>query len=437
MHSLRLSLLALSVAALASAQTTFNATGTIQTYTVPPGVVQIQIDAAGAQGGEGHAVAGGKGARLVANFTVTPGETLNVVVGGSGGNGVNKGGGGGGSFVYRTATQAGLLIAAAGGGGSAGSSAGSDGDAMSAASDGVHNPGSAGSGGNGGAFGNAGGGGGLLTDGGGSGGQALANGAAGGTGAEGSNGGFGGGGGGAGRANQAGGGGGGYNGGGGGAVDLVNSPFDGGGGGGGSYSASSTITATSGFEFGDGYVTITVTEVIPPDSFRIGYAANMNIGDSVVNLTNSGTAGGFEPAGNICANVFVFAEDQQLVACCACPLTPNHLKTLSVRNDLISNTLTPGVPIGVSVAVVATTGTCNPSNPTVGTLTSGLMTFGTTIHAKPDGTYGVTEFPYSTASLSNSELQKLTSYCGFIQANGSGYGICKSCRQGAAGAERQ
>jgi hypothetical protein len=36
-----------------------------------------------------------------------------------------------------------------------------------------------------------------------------------------------------------------------------------------------------------------------------------------------------------------------------------------------------------------------------------------------------------------SELTKLTTYCGFIQANGSGYGICKSCREGAAGAARQ
>jgi hypothetical protein len=166
----------------------------------------------------------------------------------------------------------------------------------------------------------------------------------------------------------------------------------------------------------------------------------MSIGDSVINLTNAGTVGGFEPAGNICANVFVFAEDQQLVACCSCPLTPNHLKTLSVRNDLISNTLTPGVPVGVSVVLLASagaTGTCNASTVTSTGLVSGLRAFGTTIHAKPDGTYGVTENVFSPAGLSASELQKLTSYCGFIQANGSGYGICKSCREGAAGAARQ
>jgi hypothetical protein len=177
----------------------------------------------------------------------------------------------------------------------------------------------------------------------------------------------------------------------------------------------------------------------PPDAYQVRYAANMNIGDSVVNLTNAGSNSGFEPLGNICANVYVFAEDQQLVSCCSCPLTPNHLKTLSVRNDLISNTLTPGVPIGVTIALLATQpvgGNCNPSNFIA--LAAGLRAWGTTIHAAPDGTYHVTETEFSPVATANaSEINKLTSYCGFIQANGSGYGICKSCREGAAGAARQ
>ena len=173
--------------------------------------------------------------------------------------------------------------------------------------------------------------------------------------------------------------------------------------------------------------------------YQIGYAANMNIGDSVINLTNSGANGGFEPGGNLCANVYVFSEDQQLVTCCTCPLTPNHLKTLSVRNDLISNTLTPGVPIGVTVAIlgsVPVAGACNAAAP-AGVPVNGVIGFGATIHANPDGTYTSSNYPFVPATLSASELTKMTTYCGFIQANGSGYGICKSCRQGAAGAARQ
>src|SRR6202034_4540811 len=90
------------------------------TWTVPAGVTSITIAAAGAQGGSAYE-GGGSGAELTATFTVTPLETLDVLVGGLGQNGVIYSvgaGGGGGSFVYTSPDQAGLLIAAGGGGGS-------------------------------------------------------------------------------------------------------------------------------------------------------------------------------------------------------------------------------------------------------------------------------------------------------------------------------
>ena len=179
----------------------------------------------------------------------------------------------------------------------------------------------------------------------------------------------------------------------------------------------------------------------PYDAYQVRYAANLTAGDSVVNLTNAGSNFGFDPEGDICANVYVFAEDQQLVACCTCPLTPNHLRTLSVVNDLIGNTLTPGTPIGVTVALLASANpsglpsACNASTP--GDLSSGLRAWGTTLHAAPGGGYAVTETAFSYAPLSGSEFAKLTSYCAFIIADGSGYGICGSCTSGAAGATKQ
>lgn len=72
-----------------------------------------------------------------------------------------------------------------------------------------------------------------------------------------------------------------------------------------------------------------------------------------------------------------------------------------------------------------------------GQLTVGLGAYGTKIHALPGGSYGSTETPFSPVQLSASELLKLTELCGFIQADSSGFGICGSCRQGAAGANRQ
>ena len=178
-----------------------------------------------------------------------------------------------------------------------------------------------------------------------------------------------------------------------------------------------------------------------PETFQTRYFANLSVGDGAVNMTNIGTLGGLDPGGDICANVYVFAQDQQLAACCACQLTPNHLVTLSVQKDLLSNLLTPGVPSAITVAVVSTaqtTGTCNASTITSNQLTPGLRAWGTTLHALPGGSgYTVSEAEFSPGLLSQSELTKITQYCGFIQAIGSGYGICNSCKNGAAGAQKQ
>jgi hypothetical protein len=157
----------------ATSPTTFSFTGGTQTFTVPDGVTQLTIDAFGAQGGSGGTCtidsdqvcgtpgAGGLGAHSTGTVTVTPGETLTVVVGGHGADGQSLaiegegacapaasfptggaggfgggadggdggcpaaagGGGGGGTMVLRGSTA--LLVAAGGGGGSgAGDSAG-------------------------------------------------------------------------------------------------------------------------------------------------------------------------------------------------------------------------------------------------------------------------------------------------------------------------
>jgi hypothetical protein len=185
----------------------------------------------------------------------------------------------------------------------------------------------------------------------------------------------------------------------------------------------------------------TITSVAAAtDAFQVRYAANLNVGDSVVNITNTGILNGADPAGRICVNVYTFDPNEELIACCACLVTPNGLKSLSAQNDLINNTLTPGKPVSIVIKLLATTpdpnsGTCDASSPTAAKLAPGLRAWGTTLHALPTTPvkYGTTEAPFSQAELSVSELQKLASYCGFIEQSGSGYGICKSCRSGGLG----
>ena len=61
---------------------------------------------------------GKKGAKIIGQFNLNQGDTLNIIVGQSGedSNGGTKGGGGGGTFVYINNSETPLIIAGGGGG---------------------------------------------------------------------------------------------------------------------------------------------------------------------------------------------------------------------------------------------------------------------------------------------------------------------------------
>jgi hypothetical protein len=199
-----------------------------------------------------------------------------------------------------------------------------------------------------------------------------------------------------------------------------------------------------------GTVALASGQVIVPapiDAFQVSYASNLLIGDSVVNITNTGeytvgTGSAFGPgntSGNICVNAYVFDPAEEEIACCSCLVTANALNSLSVRNDLISNTLTAGSPTAVVIKLVANNAgatSCNPSSPAPGNLVAGMRAWSTTIHALPatPPAYGITETPFLPSELGVGELTKLVNFCGFIQNDASGAGICKSCRVGGLGA---
>jgi len=167
-----------------------------------------------------------------------------------------------------------------------------------------------------------------------------------------------------------------------------------------------------------------------PDAFQIRYAANLNAGDSYVDITNSGASNG-----NICANVFTFDQEEELISCCSCNVTPNALQSLSVLNSLVSNPLTPAVPAAVVIKLLASNGNCDAGAVTQDSLAPGLLAWGTSLHAEATSpiTYSLTETPFSLANLSFAELVHITSTCAFIQSHGSGFGICKGCAAGGLG----
>ncbi len=243
---------------------TFTYTGGPQSFTVPPGVTSLSIDAQGAEGGGGPG-APGLGGDATATIAVASGDAVQVMVGGRGQIGAGgwngggapgassipatpSGGGGGGSDTRvgpcAATLSCGLAARAvvAGGGGGADTSglfAGEAGGAGGGASGGAgSDPGALGIAGSGG-----------LAGGGGAGGGAGSAGAPGQGGAGGAAAGFG--------ASGGGGGGGGYYGGGGGGGGG-GAPA-GGDGGGGSGFGPGGVVLTSGVNASDGVVSITYT----------------------------------------------------------------------------------------------------------------------------------------------------------------------------------
>jgi hypothetical protein len=207
--------------------------------------------------------------------------------------------------------------------------------------------------------------------------------------------------------------------------------------------------------------------------FQVIYAANLNIGESYIHITNTGANGaslngpGLGSAGNICVNVYAFDAGEELISCCSCLVTPDQTVNLGVNRDLTFKTLTGVVPTSVTVKLLATlagtggTGTsCTNSAATVGATTTGvagLAAWGTTLHDPTSAaimaaptytvlfdpitatpavtsaaiiaapTYTATETAFDPATLSAGEAASIGGRCAGIVGNGTLFGQCDSC----------
>jgi hypothetical protein len=195
------------------------------------------------------------------------------------------------------------------------------------------------------------------------------------------------------------------------------------------------------------------TNPVTADSpYQIKYVPNLDIGDSVINITNTGAQGAGLTTGTaatvtgaICANVYVFDPTEEIVSCCSCPVTPNGLVSLSAKSDLINDPLFPRTPTSIVIKIVATapvSGSCSASALLAGSPTpvAGLVISGTTLHVNPSAAtaaYGVTETPFSPSSLSAGEMARLAYTCGIVANQGGGFGVCNSCRVGGLGSVKQ
>jgi hypothetical protein len=172
---------------------------------------------------------------------------------------------------------------------------------------------------------------------------------------------------------------------------------------------------------------------IPPDyDYDVGYFANANASGAPsahLRLTNDGS---FEDAVNLCANIYVFDNTEEMKECCSCLITPDGYLDLSVNSNLLGNILdhgtkpTRGIIKVVSSSFLTSTGLCTPTDFDPFSGIKGWLTH--VQKAATAGTFSLTETPLTDSALNiPDELEvNLQETCSFVESLGSGTGVC-SC----------
>jgi hypothetical protein len=163
--------------------------------------------------------------------------------------------------------------------------------------------------------------------------------------------------------------------------------------------------------------------------YDVGYYANANATGSPsahLRLTNDGADDGY----NLCANIYVFDNTEEMKECCSCQITANGYLDLSVPGNLLSNILdhgtkpTRGIIKEVS-SYVPSSGYCNPTYYTPYEGIKGWLT-----HVQKGataGTFSLTETTLTDSYLNSEELDfNLEETCSFVLSLGTGTGAC-SC----------
>jgi hypothetical protein len=187
------------------------------------------------------------------------------------------------------------------------------------------------------------------------------------------------------------------------------------------------------------------------DQFEPSFDNGTGNGDNVMRLINT-------TGSNMCALIYVFDDDEELGACCGCPMTANELQSYSIARDLTSSwrEATDDIGNGVIAVIGATSATntctlngasidsgvnpactagCDPTIPfSAGVLTQGTPSGqginGNILHNQKIGSVsGLTEVNMFDDSPgdSNNTAALLQAQCANIVQHGSGLGICR-CR---------
>jgi hypothetical protein len=176
------------------------------------------------------------------------------------------------------------------------------------------------------------------------------------------------------------------------------------------------------------------------DTYQVSYYSNAHTAgapDGKVRIDNPGVDNGAD----LCAEIYVFDNTEEMLECCGCKETSNDLRTFSINTNLTNNpgngiTPTTGV-IKIVSATVNSRGNCDPTggwsltNHTGAIVpTPDLRAWATHIQNKGvGGSYPATAEEFQDSTLVPWELAYLQRQCFQVRQLGSGRGVC-SCGSG-------
>jgi hypothetical protein len=145
-----------------------------------------------------------------------------------------------------------------------------------------------------------------------------------------------------------------------------------------------------------------------PDTLQLDYLSNIQLGGSLITMTQGNFYGPSVPGVFICANVYVFSPDENMVSCCSCPITGHGLVSISGTSLLAG--ISPA-PTSVSVRLIATLPNGSTCSAAVmpNSFAVGLRAWATHLSAGPP--VSPVETKFADSPLGPAELNSLTSVC--------------------------
>jgi hypothetical protein len=166
-------------------------------------------------------------------------------------------------------------------------------------------------------------------------------------------------------------------------------------------------------------------------SYALSYYSNANIGGAphgTLQLVNDGNVSDIGPAGDLCASIYVFDNNENMEECCSCRITPNGFLQLTVDASLTSNPANSLILHRGVIKVVSSAPSLGGCDPTTANVHRGIRGWLTHIEKLIPGPPA---FEQSTEDLKDStlgvsEAGDLAEDCSVILSTGGGKGVC-SC----------